>query len=264
MAGSLCDYAEDAMIDDILGTTSLPAVTPYLGLHIGDPTDTGAGGTGEVSGTNYIRKAITFAAPGSRAVVQSADVNFDQVGAGGWGTVTHYQIYDAATAGNPIGNGALSSSLLISENDSPTVASGEVDITISANGCSTYLAHAILNHLFRATAYTEPTIYLALCSAAILDADGGGDITELTMTDYVRLAHAAWDASSGGASENTGAATWATALTGSGQTIEAFALTDALTAGTGNVLFYNNTISQALASGNTPRFIDGALDITLD
>jgi len=262
MAGSFTDYAENAMLDDILGTTSLPAVTPYLGLHIGDPLDTGAGGA-EVTGNNYSRVALTMGAPSSRASVQSADANFPQAVGGDWGTVTHYQIYDASSGGNAIGNGALSSSLLVSENDTPTIASGEVDITISAAGCSTYLAHAIINHLLRNTAFTEPTIYLALCSAAILDADGGGDITELTMTDYARLAHAAWDAASGGATENTGAATWGTALTGSGQTIEAFCLTDNTGTGAGNVLFYNNTISQALASGNTPRFIDGALDITL-
>lgn len=262
MAGSLTDYAENAMLDDILGNTSLPAVTPYLGLHVGDPLDTGAGGA-EVSGNNYARKAITFGAPSSRQVLQSGDVNFDQAQGGDWGTVDYYQIYDAVSGGNAIGNGPLSSSLLISENDTPTIANGEVDIAINSGGCSTYLAHLILDHLFRNTGLTAPTIYLALCSAAINDGDAGSAITELTMTNYVRLAHAAWDAASGGASENTGAATWASALTGTGQTIEAFALVDALTVATGNVLFYNNTISQALASGNTPRFIDGALDITL-
>ena len=262
MAGSLTDYAENAMLDDILGTTSLPAVTPYLGLHIGDPTDTGSGGA-EVSGNNYSRVALTMGAPSGRVSTQSADANFPQAQGGGWGTVDYYQIYDAVSGGNAIGNGPLTSSLLISENDTPTIASGEVDITISTGGCSNYLAQAILNHLFRNTAYTEPTIYIALCSAAILDADGGGDITELVMTDYARLAHSAWDAAAGGATENTGAATWVTALTGTGQTVEAFCLTDNSGTGLGNVLFYNNTISQAIASGNTPRFIDGALDITL-
>jgi hypothetical protein len=261
--GSLSNYCENKILDHALKNTAWSAspTAVYLSLHTADPTETG--GVGEVSGTNYVRKAITFAAPASRQILQSGDVNFDQAGAGGWGTVTHYGVWDASASGNSLAYGSLTSSLLINQNDTPTVASGEVDISFSAGDVSNYLAHELLDHIFRDAEYTVPTnIYVILCTVAITDASTGATVTECDMTSYAPELCNGWDAAASGATANTAEITYG-ALTGSSDTIEAFALTDNATTASANIMFYDNGISQAISSGNTARFIAGALDITL-
>ena len=88
----------------------------------------------------------------------------------------------------------------------------------------------------------------------------GSTITEPSGS-YARVQWQTWDKATAGATENTGAITFAQA-TASWGTILDFAICDALTVG--NLLAYGSlTISKSVASGDTPKFATGDLDITL-
>ena len=129
-----------------------------------------------------------------------------------------------------------------------------------AGSFSDYLENELLDHVLKTAAYTVPTnIYVALYTTAPTDAGGG---TEVSGGSYARKLHNTYDAAASGATENTGAITFATA-TASWGTVLAFALFDTITGG--NMLMWGDlTASKAVGSGDTAEFADGALDVTLD
>jgi hypothetical protein len=49
---------------------------------------------------------------------------------GSWGTVTHAAVFDAATGGNMIAHGALTSARTINSGDTLRIPSGDLDITL--------------------------------------------------------------------------------------------------------------------------------------
>lgn len=126
---AMSDYLENALINATLRNTAYSsAATVYVGLFTTDPTDDGSGT--EVSGGSYARKAATFGAPSNGASSTSADVTFDQA-TGNWGTVTHFGIFDAATSGNLLYHGALTSSKTIETGDVFKIASGNLTVTLA-------------------------------------------------------------------------------------------------------------------------------------
>lgn len=129
-----------------------------------------------------------------------------------------------------------------------------------AGSFSNYAENAILNHVFKGTAMTQPTnLYIALSTADPTD-DGSG-LAEPVGNGYARVNHNTWTIT-GNAVSNNGAASFPQA-TGSWGTITHFAVYDALTAG--NMIIHGTvTPSQAIVSGNTPSFPTGQLSGTLD
>ena len=106
MAGNNSDYLE-ARISDWLKGTAMPAAPAalYIGLFNGDPTNSGLGGT-EV--TTLIRVAGRMSANFTRAggvLTSSAVVDFGV--AAGAATISHFGIFDAASAGNLLMYGPL-------------------------------------------------------------------------------------------------------------------------------------------------------------
>jgi hypothetical protein len=126
------DYLENKVLDHFLGTasTSAPA-TVYLALFTTDPTDAGSGTEVSTSGTNYARQSIAFSSASSGTTSNSADVEFSQATGSGFGTVTHFGIFDASTAGNLLFHGALTASKTIAAGDVFKVASGNLSITVA-------------------------------------------------------------------------------------------------------------------------------------
>ncbi len=126
------DYLENKVLDHFLGTasTSAPA-TVYLALFTTDPTDAGSGTEVSTSGTNYARQSIAFSSAASGTTSNSADVEFSQATGSGFGTVTHFGIFDASTAGNLLFHGALTASKTIAAGDVFKVASGNLSITVA-------------------------------------------------------------------------------------------------------------------------------------
>lgn len=98
----LTNYGENAAVDALLGTGTF-----YIALHTADPGETGA--SNELTVANgYARQSATFTVSGDTAdndaQVQFGPATADQ------GTVTHFSIWDAATAGNCIAKSALTTS----------------------------------------------------------------------------------------------------------------------------------------------------------
>src|SRR5688572_15936538 len=108
MADNLTNFAENKLLDHILGKTSYTMPTTYVGLFTAAPGE--AGGGTEVSGGSYARQALQpTTAAASGAADNSADVTFPAASAD-WGTVTHVGIFDASSGGNLLLYAALTAS----------------------------------------------------------------------------------------------------------------------------------------------------------
>lgn len=252
------------IIDHILGNgTWTPPTAWYLSLSTANP-NADESGLAEPSGNNYARPAISMGNASGRTCTNDALVQFNQAQGGGWGDITHWGIHSAASgAGNMLAYGAFNALKSIVENNTPSVGSGTLTITINTAGVSNYLAAAILNHVFNNSAISVPTIYAALVETTeIVDSDTGSSIDEMDMTGYAREAVSAWDAASAGASANTNLIDFST-LTGTGETVVAICLTDNSAKGAGNILWYDNSENQLISDGDGVQMIAGAFDVSL-
>ena len=127
MAG-FSDYFEAQIINHMLrGQPFTPPSTLYLALFTVAPTETG-GGT-EVSGGGYARQPVTLTAATAGSTSNAADVTFGPATAD-WGTVVAFAIFDAATGGNMLLYGNLTTSKTILAGDSAKFAAGSLTITV--------------------------------------------------------------------------------------------------------------------------------------
>jgi hypothetical protein len=128
---ALSDYAEKLLLDWLVttGAATRPTVW-YVALYTAAPSDSG-GGT-EVSGSNYSRKTITFAAATSPDGFTSNTntLLFSAIG-GSWGTITHLGIFDALTSGNLLWHGALTAGKTISDGDSLEFLAGDIGLALA-------------------------------------------------------------------------------------------------------------------------------------
>lgn len=269
--GSLSNYAENAVLNHLTTNSAYtPAATIYLALATADPTDAGTGASmNEVANSgSYARTAIAFGAAASRRVTQSGAVTFPAA-SGSWGTVTHWAIVDSATygAGNVLAYGAFAASKSIVSGNTPSVASGDVYVEITAStGMSNYAANGMLDRMFRNQAFTVSANYVGLWTTTLSDSSTGSSGTESSGGSYARKqintvggASPAWNTVASGAVDNANAVTFVTA-TGSWGTVVAAAILDA--SATGNMLWYDNAVTdQAVVSGDTVSFAAGAIDL---
>lgn len=136
---------------------------------------------------------------------------------------------------------------------------------------SNYLEAAILQHVFTTgltgSALAVPDKFVALCTMTVYDTSTGAQLIEPSAASgYTRIQCETWDDPSGfGVTENTGAIEFDQATTGGWGKITDFAIVDASDLSAGNVLAFGKlTLSKSVASGDTPKFATGDLDITLD
>jgi hypothetical protein len=102
--------------------------TAYVSLHTADPGDSGAN---EISGGAYARQgAVTFANAGNNPTVasNSAIITFP-VATADWGTITHFGVWSASTAGTFRGSGAVATPKTVSNGDTARFAAGALTIT---------------------------------------------------------------------------------------------------------------------------------------
>ncbi|RKY08024.1 MAG: hypothetical protein DRP56_04780, partial [Planctomycetota bacterium] len=108
-AGSISDYLENELLDHVFGNGTYTVPSIYIALSTADPTDD-ASGLAEPSGNGYARVAhSSWNTAASRAIDNNGTITFPQA-TGSWGTITHYAIFDAATAGNMLAHGSLTDS----------------------------------------------------------------------------------------------------------------------------------------------------------
>lgn len=128
-----------AVLNSIFGNTSdfgalASAPNIHIGLSTTAPAEDGTNVT-EPVGNAYARVAVGAAnwASATNAdpsvLDNSAAINFPTP-TGSWGTVTHFVIYDALTAGNVVASGALTASRSIQTDDTVSFPIGDLDITL--------------------------------------------------------------------------------------------------------------------------------------
>jgi len=128
MAG-LSRYAQRELLDHLMKVGSYtPATHIYVALLTAADT--------ECTGTDYAREicdswdAATDADP--CVVDNTGIIDFGTAGSGGWGTITHFRLSDAATGGtNWLTDAtALSIEKTVNEGDPVTFPAGDLDITL--------------------------------------------------------------------------------------------------------------------------------------
>lgn len=121
---SKSDYLENKINDHIVGKTSYTMPTAYVALFTAAPSDSG-GGT-EVSGGSYARKSTAGADwnASSGGSISNANAITFVTATGSWGTVTHFGVFDASSAGNLLFWAALTTSKTISNGDTASFAAG--------------------------------------------------------------------------------------------------------------------------------------------
>jgi len=129
--GSFSDHWENEILDHIFGKGSYSPPTIYAGLSTADPLDSGSG-LAEPSGNGYARvqtsgASWTVASGGSLS--NASDISFPQA-TGSWGTITHFALFDAASAGNMLAHGALNQSKTITSGDTAKFAAGDLDVSL--------------------------------------------------------------------------------------------------------------------------------------
>ena len=141
---ALTDYLENKLIDHLFRSVSFSAPTAlHVGLLTAAPSDSAAGT--EVSGGSYARVAVapgsanwantqnsgTGASSGTNGTTQNINAITFPAPTANWGTVTHFAIYDASSAGNMLCWAALTTSRTINNGDTaPSFAAGALTVQI--------------------------------------------------------------------------------------------------------------------------------------
>lgn len=258
------NYLENKLIDLVLrGVAWTPPNPVYLALFGTAATlaQLEAGTlTGEVAVGSYARQPTTFGAPAARAITNSGAVSYPTLTADYPNPVRFYAFCDALTAGNILSYGQLDSDLTYVTGNVPTFDVGQLTVNFLAGASvSDYLAHVLLNQVFRNTAFTPPTVRIGLFGAgASVAALKLGTLTgEIAGNGYARIV-VPFGAPTDGLSLNTGVLTFGPATPSGWGSVQFSALIDA--AASGNVLSAAALASPLVVNlNNTPRIAVGAL-----
>lgn len=130
--GSFADFWEDEIMDHIFNKGAYTAPTIYVGLSTVDPADD-ASGLAEPSGNGYAR--VSTAAGdwnlSSGGLIDNLNaVDFPTATGAGWGTCTHFALFDASSGGNMLAHGTLGASKTIDAGDTPSFAAGDLDVSL--------------------------------------------------------------------------------------------------------------------------------------
>ena len=124
---AMSDYLENEILDHILGTGAYTMpTTVYVGLSTGSFGDDNSGT--ELTGNNYARVSATFSAAASGTTSNSAAIEF-AAATGSWGLISHFGIFDAASAGNLLIHGAFTTAKTIASGDILKIDAGDLDIS---------------------------------------------------------------------------------------------------------------------------------------
>jgi hypothetical protein len=200
--GSLTQFLDVEILNRVFnGTAYTPPSTVYIGLSSTQPTQVGGSspaGWTETVYTNYARQAISFGAAASRSIAQSALVTFPTCGATG-DTVDYWGLFDASTGGNLLAFGQLAASKNIVSGNVPSIASGQVTVSVSASGSSggwmTSFVDTLLNWLFAAgslAAYSTICLDLAVNSATPAQMDAGTTYALVSGNNYSEETTTSW------------------------------------------------------------------------
>lgn len=128
--GSFTDYWENKVLEHTVGKTSVTMPTIYVALCTTAPTDAAAGTAAAY--TSYARVATAGSdwASASGGNITNANAITFPAATGGSETVTHFELWDASSAGNRIAWGSLSAGLAVSSGITPKFNAGALSINL--------------------------------------------------------------------------------------------------------------------------------------
>jgi hypothetical protein len=128
---NLSDYAENKLLDHLLGTAAFTMPSQvYLALYT-TTTDDASGGTEVANAGAYARQPVDFAAASGGAANPTADVAFPEATAA-WGLVTHVALTDSPThaGGNRLMHGPLTAQKQIDSGDTFRIPLVDLDVAL--------------------------------------------------------------------------------------------------------------------------------------
>jgi len=128
---SFSDYLELKVLDHVFGKAAYVMPTAYVGLSTADPLDTGVGLAEPVGGA-YARvatAAIDWNAAAAGAINNANALTFPAATAS-WGTISHFAVFDAATAGNLLASGVLTVAKAVGTGDTVKFDVGQLSATL--------------------------------------------------------------------------------------------------------------------------------------
>ena len=114
------NWLEDKINDAVCNHTALDVTQPYTKLHTGDP---GEDGTANAAGETT-RKSTSFGASSGGTATSDADLTWTSVSTAE--TYSHISMWDASTAGNCLGSGALTTPKTVAVGDTFVIPTGSL------------------------------------------------------------------------------------------------------------------------------------------
>ena len=176
---ALSTYAGNLLLDAILNAGSAQIATAYASLHSGDP---GLDGANELSGGAYARVLTEFDAS-SGGASDNTNIEVYTAASGDWLQATYCGLFDAATVGNFIAGGSVTTPQTVLSTEVARWAAGELDFAISTAFSTAYL-DLMVDALLRNTALSVTDVYASLHSGD----PGGTGASELSGSNYARVA----------------------------------------------------------------------------
>lgn len=132
---SFSDFLENELLDQVWGGQAYAApANLFVGLSTTAPADDGTNITEPPGGNGYARVSVPNDLTNWPAAVggtkQNGTVIQFPTASGAWGTVTHFSIYDAASGGNILGSGSLTTPKTIDSGDTASFAVGDLTVTL--------------------------------------------------------------------------------------------------------------------------------------
>ncbi|WP_331373767.1 phage tail fiber protein [Sinorhizobium chiapasense] len=137
---ALSTYAANAVINLLLrGVAFTAPARVYVSLHTAAPGNTGANEVTTVQWPSYARQdpaqggavASGFLASTAKATENLLELLFANYNGAGTLTVTHFAIWDAATAGNCLWTGSLTASKTLQPDDEAITYPGDLDLSVA-------------------------------------------------------------------------------------------------------------------------------------
>ncbi len=129
--GSFSNYWENEVLDHLFSKGTYAPPTIHVALSTADPGEDGSG-LDEPEGGGYAR-AVTQASDWSSAdsgLVDNAQAIEFNAATGAWGTLTHFALFDAATAGNLLAHGSLTQPRTVNASDVPVFPPSDLQVTL--------------------------------------------------------------------------------------------------------------------------------------
>lgn len=263
MPGSLSNEYETKLLNHVL---KVNAHTQLTELYIGLGTAASDTSFTEITGNGYSRvMANAWDVASSRATQNTNPISGWTATGAGWGSVTHFGVFEAVSGGIRIGQGQLAQSVPVGAGDSPTFPAGAFDVQIPTGGMTNNLAHKFLDHVFLNTAFAVPVNLYAILSITTLSDStiGFGSFTEPGGGGYMRanVSSSVWAAAVNGLSNNLLAIAFGPA--GGTWNLVGFGIANAGTAG--ELLMYKNfSPGVTVIPGRIAEFAIGAFTLTMD